>query len=382
MRFGPALPLLLGGVLTLSACVATTGDPAGVAVSSKDEACVLSSGTAPSGTITFTVTNDGSDVTEFSLLAADGLRVISELENIGPGLTRDLVVQLAAGDYIAACKPGLVGDGIRSDFLVTDSGTPIATSGDRAAQRTEASEQYRLYVRDQVGTLAEKTDEFLEAYLAGDDELARALYADTRVHWERIEPVAEAFGDLDPSMDAREADLIEGEPFTGWHHIEKTLWPPLEGYSLSADERRELADQLAEDTATLFDRVHAADFRIEPFQIGNTAKELLDELASGKVTGEEEFWSHTDLWGFQANLDGAWAAFSVLRPIVEQTDPALVEEIDRRFGELNALLAQHGSIEDGFAFYDTLSPAEVLDLARAVDALGEPLSRLTAAAIA
>ena len=63
----------------------------------------------------------GDDVTEFYLLGEDGLRVVSEVENVGPGLTRDLVVQVKPGTYYTACKPGMVGDGIRAEFTVTDS---------------------------------------------------------------------------------------------------------------------------------------------------------------------------------------------------------------------------------------------------------------------
>jgi iron uptake system component EfeO len=226
-----------------------------------------------------------------------------------------------------------------------------------------------------------KTDEFVEAYLAGDDEAAADMYADTRVHWERIEPVAEAFGDLDPSMDLREADLAENEEWTGWHHIEKNLFPPAEGYDLTQQQRQALADRLVSDTAELHTRVNADDFQIDAFQIGNGAKELLDEVASGKITGEEEAWSHTDLWDFQANLDGALVAFGVLRPVLEQTDSDLAAELDARFDAVQALLLEQGSVDEGFTYYTDLTEDEIQALARAVDALGEPLSQLTAAVV-
>jgi iron uptake system component EfeO len=350
-------------------------------VSSSDEACALSTTSAPAGSIVFTITNDGSDVTEFYLLGADGLRIVSELENIGPGITRELVVQVPAGDYVTACKPGMVGDGIRGAFTVLDTGVPVTPSGEHAEQLQAAADQYLLYVRDQVQSLETKTAEFLAAYEAGDDDTARALYADARVHWERIEPVAESFGDLDPSMDAREADLGPNEEWTGWHHIEKDLWPPAEGYGLTADQRASLAERLLADTQELSRRVNAQDFSIDAFQIGNGAKELLDEVTAGKITGEEEIWSHTDLWDFQANVDGARVAFEVLKPVLEQSDGTLAQELDSRFAALNALLARYGSIEEGFVYYDELTPEQVLELSRAVDALAEPLSRLTAATV-
>ncbi|WP_098483078.1 hypothetical protein [Georgenia soli] len=64
------------------------------------------------------VTNDGTEPTEFYLYEEDGQQVVGEVENIGPGLTRELKVNAVAGMYQTACKPGMVGDGIRAPFTV------------------------------------------------------------------------------------------------------------------------------------------------------------------------------------------------------------------------------------------------------------------------
>lgn len=368
--------------IALAACVPNNSDASeGIAVSSTADECRVAANEAPAGPVVFHVTNDGDDVTEFYLLAEDGLRIISEVENIGPGITRDLLVRVPQGKYLTACKPGMVGDGIQAAFTVTPSDSTVAPTGDREEQLTAAGQQYILYVRDQVQTLVQKTDEFVAAYEAGDYDTARAIYADARVHWERIEPVAESFGDLDPKTDAREADLAEGDEWTGWHRIEKHLWPPAEGYDLSADEQKALAEDLKANIATLSEEVNADDFTLDASQIGNGAVGLLDEVAAGKVTGEEEAWSHTDLWDFQANVDGALVAFGVLRDVVNETDPELVSTLDARFDTLNGLLAQYGSVDEGFVLYTELTPDQVKELSDAVNALSEPLSQLTAAAV-
>ena len=222
-----------------------------------------------------------------------------------------------------------------------------------------------------------KTQEFVELYKSGDDDAARALYADARVHWERIETVAESFGDLDPKMDAREADLEPGQKWTGWHLIEKDLWPArAEDYqALTDEERATYADDLMKNTTTLDDPVDDLTFTVD--QIANGSRGLLEEVATGKVTGEEEYWSRTDLWDFQANVDGARVGFEGVAPLVEQKDPELAAELETRFDELQALLdAQQTS--DGFTYYDDLTQDEIKQLADAVNALCEPLSRLTA----
>ncbi|PVU83618.1 PbrT family lead (Pb2+) uptake porter [Cellulomonas sp. WB94] len=378
------LPFAAGCVANTPASTSAAGSGA-VTVDSSATACTLSAATAPSGTLTFSVTNSGTDVTEFYVLAADGLRVVAEVENLGPGLTRDLVVQARPGTYVTQCKPGMVGEGIRSDFTVTDSGTTVGPTGDTATQLAEAEESYVSYVKDQVGTLISGTQEFAAAYVAGDDATARDLYAATRLHWERIEPVAESFGDLDPFLDLREADLEAGQAWTGWHLIEKDLWAPAADANggvaytpLTQTQREAAAAGLVANTQAVVDAVNAPGFTFEAFQIANGAKALLDEVATGKITGEEEIWSHTDLWDVQANLDGARVAFEVLRDVADAADPELVKTLDARFTDLAALVSAQGSAETGFTSYDALSTDQVKQIAAAVDAVSEPLSRLTA----
>ena len=228
------IPTVAVGLLATSACTDNApapapGDDAAAArvltVAASDTECTVSAAKAPSGTITFKVTNDGTKINEFYLLGEDGLRIVAEVENIGPGLTRDLVLTAPTGTYFTACKPGMVGDGIRAGFTITDSGEPVGPTGEDADLVKEADTQYASYVRDQVDQLLVKTQQFAQLVTERKDDEARALYADARVHWERVETVAESFGDLDPQMDAREADLEEGDEFTGWHRIEKDLWP-------------------------------------------------------------------------------------------------------------------------------------------------------------
>jgi iron uptake system component EfeO len=377
MRLPIPLLAVAGTLVVVASCTSNkSGSNEGaLTVNSTSDKCEVSAAQAPSGNVVFAVTNKGSDVTEFYLLGEDGLRIVGEVENIGPGITRNLVVEASPGSYFTACKPGMVGDGIRAPFTVTDSGKAVAT-GDAAALLATAAAQYKLYVRDQVTQLVDKTQQFADLYVAGKDDEARALYANARQHWERIEPVAESFGDLDPRLDLREADLEAGQVWTGWHAIEKDLWPPASGFTaLTPAERKVLADQLVADTKDLSGRVQ--DLTYTTTQLGNGAKELLDEVATGKVTGEEETWSHTDLWDFQANVDGARIAFENLKPALETKDPTLAATLTDRFAKLQALLDAHRA-GDGFVLYTDLTAEQIKALSDATNALSEPLSELTA----
>ena len=219
----------------------------------------------------------------------------------------------------------------------------------------------------------------MDAYAAGQDDRARELYPQARTYWERIETVAESFGDLDPKMDLREADLEEGQKWTGWHLIEKDLWPPASGYkSLSMAERATYADDLLANTKTLYAKTRTITFTAD--KIANGSRGLLDEVATGKVTGEEEYWSRTDLWDFQGNVDGARVGFEGLKPLLQKKDPELAEQITDRFADLQKLLDQTKQ-GDGFVTYDQLSKEQVKQLSDAVNALSEPLSQLAAAVV-
>ncbi len=381
----PLLVALLAATPLFAACTenadrdaADSGEARTIAVTSTADGCELSTTEAPAGRLTFEVTNDGSQVTEFYLLGEDGQRIVGEVENIGPQLSRELVVSAPAGSYVAACKPGMKGEGIRVDFTVTQSGQAPTVGTDAAVD--QALESYEDYVHEQTEQLVDKTREFVDLYKSGDDDQARALYPEARTHWERIETVAESFGDLDPKMDAREADLEPGQQWTGWHRIEKDLWlEDAEDYTpLTTKQRATYADDLLKNTEVLDGRVQKLTYTID--QVANGSRGLLEEVANGKVTGEEEFWSHTDLWDFQANVDGARVAFEGVEPIVSQNDPELAETLESRFADLQKLLDEQKTAT-GFTFHDDLTQDEIKALANAVNALAEPLSRLTAAVL-
>jgi iron uptake system component EfeO len=378
------MPLLAGctdNTQTQSPGAAASANPRALTVQSTDAECKLSATSAPSGTLTFAVTNGGSKVTEFYLYGEDGKRIVGEVENIGPGITRELVLKVEPGNYITACKPGMAGDGIRAPFSVSDSGEDQqGASGNDVELVEQANQKYREYVEDQTGQLVAMTAEFVVAYKARKDDEVRALYPVARMPWERIETVAESFGDLDPKLDLREADLEPGQKWTGWHRIEKDLWPArAKNYEpLSKAQRVAYSDDLVKNTAILHERVPELTFSAD--EIANGSRGLLDEVATGKITGEEEYWSRTDLWDFQANIEGAFVGFDGLRPLLKQKNPELDSQIAAKFATVQALLdAQREG--DGFKTYDKLTKAEIKELSDAVNALSEPLSKLAAAVV-
>jgi iron uptake system component EfeO len=355
--------------LTTAACASTEDDDGtapSITVASTDDACEVGATELPAGVHEFEVTNSGSKVTEFYVYA-DGDRVMAEVENIAPGLSRKLPVELPAGDYEAVCKPGMVGDGIRNALTVTGKATQLSDDESLA----QAGTDYQRYVQSQTAALLEQTTAFTTAVKAGDVAGAKALYPVARTYWERIEPVAESFGDLDPLIDGREGDQEPGQDFTGFHRIEKALWQDGDVSGMGP-----YADDLLTNVQEIVTR--ADEVTLDPLQLANGAKALLDEIATGKITGEEDRYSHTDLWDFAGNLAGSQAAVQALRPYLEESDPDLVTEIDERFAATEAELEQYRA-GDGWTLYDQLTQPQLKGLSDSITALTESVSQVAAA---
>jgi len=341
--------------------------PSEITVTASDSACELSGTEGATGANTFVITNNGTKVTEFYVYG-EGERVMGEVENISPGLQRKLIVQLGeAGTYQTACKPGMVGDGIRGDFKVTGDFVKI----DEAGKFKEASESYKRYVNSQTDALIAATQIFVDAVKKGDVNAAKAQFPIARTYYERIEPVAESFpNDLDPRIDLREADLEPGQKWTGFHRLEKDLWVT----GLQPDSNA-MADQLMADVKELDNGVKAPSWTIDSTQIAGGAQGLLDEVAASKITGEEDTFSHTDLWDFKANVDGSQTAVASVRPILDERNADLGKKVDQRFADVDVLLEKYRQ-GDGFVFYDKVTEPQRQELSRAIDALSKEVSQV------
>ncbi|ADD45315.1 iron uptake system protein EfeO [Stackebrandtia nassauensis] len=345
---------------------AKESDDGPIAVTATDDSCEVASTKAKAGTVTFKVKNDGKKVTEFYVYAK-GDRVMSEVENITPGNTRELIVELPAGKYETACKPGMVGDGIRGKFTVTGKAEKLTEDENLA----DAVKSYKRYVAKQSEALVDKTGEFVDAVKDEDIDKAKELFPISRTYWERIEPVAEIFGDLDPRVDAREDDFPKGpkDPeFGGFHKLEYDLW-----ITKDVSKSGKVADQLLKDVKEVVDRAEKEE--LTPLHLANGAKELLDEVATSKITGEEDRYSHTDLWDFAANLAGSEAAVASLRPVIDEKDPKLGKKLDEKFAAAEEALGEHAK-GDGWRLWDELSKSELKELSDAINALGEPVSEV------
>ncbi|HVV94790.1 MAG TPA: iron uptake system protein EfeO [Hyphomicrobiales bacterium] len=234
---------------------------------------------------------------------------------------------------------------------------------------------YKIYVGHQVADLVSHTRAFTAAVKAGDLAKAKALYAPARVYYESVEPIAELFSDLDGSIDSRADDheKKEADPgFTGFHRIEYGLFA-----KNSTEGLAPFADKLMADVLDLQKRIKG--LTVPPDKMVGGAADLIEEVASSKISGEEDRYSHSDLWDFQANIDGAKKIVDLLRPLTKKANPELAARIDQNFATVDKILAKYRAKNGGFETYDKLTPEDRKALQGPVTTLAEDLAKLKGA---
>ncbi|QMU77978.1 EfeM/EfeO family lipoprotein [Streptacidiphilus sp. PB12-B1b] len=350
-----------------SAAPAADAHKAVVDISTAD-GCAVNQKSFAAGAITFSITNkDAAAVSEVELLS--GQRIVGEKENLPPGFSGTFAVNVDAGSYTLYC-PGAQNE--NTTLTVTGK----AAGGDASVDSllTQGTKEYAAYVTGQVGYLVSSSEALQKAIQGGDLAAAQQAYMKARPYYEKIEPVAESFtvgsDNLDNDIDARTGDVPPAQ-WEGFHRIEMGLFQTKSLTGLSG-----YADGLVANVKKL--QTLTTGLSYKPFELANGAQELLDEVASSKITGEEERYSHIDLLDFQANDEGAEQAFAALQPALQKIDPSLTGSISSSFSALDTLVDTYrtGSNASGFQLYTSLNDSDKQKLAAAVKAVQEPLSQV------
>ena len=349
-----------------------SGDTTGVEqvnVRLVDTGCNPSKLEVAAGPTKFNVSNDDADsVTEFEVL--QGSSIAGEVELVAPGFTKSFSMTLKPGTYTMQCNGGSKNGG---KGTLTVTGTAKTVAGPSAAARASAVDAYRTYLETQANQLVANTTPFVAAVKAGDIGQAKSLYAAARVPYERIEPVAESYGDLDPRIDARAND-IDANKWRGFHKLEQALYQ-----HASLDGMGPVADKLLADVTELQGLVKTV--KLEPATIANGAVELLNEVSSSKVSGEEERYSHIDLVDLVANVEGARAAFEAVAPLLPEGSPVSAANITAKLDAINAAMVPYQQAGT-YVLYTALTPAQTRAIAQTIDAAAEPLSQVAEQVVA
>lgn len=355
-------------LLLAAACVSKAGDPGNgtVTVALTDAGCRPNPTSAPAGVVSFTVTNGNArNVSEAELLS--GGRMLGEQENLSPGLSGGFSLRLDNGTYQIYC-PGAGQE--KFDFTVTGTSTGSWRTNPALVAATG---QYATWITGQVGQLVTATQSFVDEIDAGDLRQAQIGYAQARVFYERVEPVAEIWGNLDRDIDGRIDDFAKPADFQGFHKLEQLMFA-----QATLTGAQPYANRLLANTKQLQALVGQATY--QPAEIADGATSLIDEIQKTKVTGEEERYAHVDLVDFQANLAGSIQAFTVLEPALRKIDPDLASTVRDRYQDVVTALAPYqqspGYLNTGFVDYGTVGPAARKTLSQVVNAFAEAMSKV------
>jgi iron uptake system component EfeO len=330
--------------------------------------CELDATKFAAGGITFKITNkDATAVSEVELLA--GERILGEKENVPPGLDGQFAVKIDAGKYTLYC-PGAPQE--KSTITVTGKAAPVDNSV--AALLKQGTSAYKKYVDTQVGYLVQSTGKLNTALHGTSLKAAQDAYIAARPFYEKIEPVAESFvsgkQNLDADIDARAGD-VPAAKWSGFHRIEQLLF---QNHTLAGAQQ--WGAKLVTDVSLLQQKTNALTYQAP--DLANGAQELLDEVASSKITGEEERYSHIDIVDMANNIEGAEQAFADLEPAVNKIDADLADQITAQFAALDKVINKYRTTSNssGYVFYTSLNNADRHALAAAVKAVQEPLSNV------
>ena len=251
--------------------------------------------------------------------------------------------------------------------------TAEQTANQGKVDLSKETAEYKKYVEGQIDMLLKDTENFAQLLKTGKLDEAKKVYPLIRMAYERSEPIAESFGESDVKIDYRLVDFKEEfkneEGWKGFHRIEKILW---EQNTTKGTEK--YADELVNDIKEL--KAKIATIEVTPDLMVTGAIDLLNEVSTQKITGEEEVFSHTDLYDFRANIEGAQKIFELFRPKLEKKDAKLVTTLDTEFKAVNALLDKYMTDDKHYKLYTELKPEDTKALAEAVTKLGEPLSQM------
>ena len=343
-------------------------------------ACVLDHTSAKAGPVTFRVTNrSATAISELELLLNN--RILGEKENLAPGLPAvSFTKTLSGGAYQIYC-PGAEQDMVA--FTITGTRAPRPT-GSTAQLLATGAEEYKQYVDSQVDAMVVAVNRLKKAIDSDDLTEAKRLYPPARPFYEKIESYVDLFvipgfdatdnhGILDYLIDMRASNLDPEVGWHGFHAIERDLF----GTGAISGRTKELAAELRDNVTQLRDLVKGLHY--SPEDLANGAADLLEEVQSTKITGEEEAFSHYDLIDFANNVEGAEQAFVSLRPGMEKIDPDLSDRVSAEFAKVKALLKEYRDpdIPGGYRLYTAeLRESDGAKLSKRIHALQEPLSRI------
>ena len=274
------------------------------------------------GPQTLLIHNSSSTVVEVQLVNSTNGAVYAQVENMGPGTTRSMPVNIGSGQYSFSCT-GM-------DYAIPNGAVvqvPGRISGGSAIlplgpeQLNSITAQAHAYVVSGLAALVSQTSALVADIRGGDLSAARSAWLTAHLTWERLGSAYGMFGSYDNAIDGLPFGLADGvnDPhFTGFYRLEYGLW-----HGQSADELTGPASQLDIQVRAL--QTAWPGIELSPtLAVGDLAlrtHEILEDAMQNQLSGLDDFGSGTTLATFAAGIDATRAQLSILYPFLVTRDP-------------------------------------------------------------
>jgi iron uptake system component EfeO len=282
------------------------------------------------------------------------------------GISRRGFLSLAALGGVATVTGGALGVGAGASVAVaqdTGEGDPFGAQVDRGLE-------YFRRRADQQLPLAEN---LVEALRFGDLEWTMGAYVNARPPYEEIETLAASFEQTDSDIDARPYSFDAGEKsedFKGFHRIEALIYRDVD---LAA--ALPYAEGLVESVKTLRQDLGVRENFDSKSQFEGMVA-LATEVASKKISSEEETYSGQSLLIFCQNWTGIYSQFEPFIDELERREPNVAAEVTDSYNAAQGLLEPY--FESGnwtAAPYDTVGMSRRAEIVKASYRLRESLLR-------
>jgi len=207
--------------------------------------------------------------------------------------------------------------------------------GEEPAGASTAAEMqdYRSYLEDEAASLLDWTEQLRGQIAVGEAGKAGSRYATSRVQYGQLLPAQLMIDDIDQRLNGPQ---VEGQPFTGYHRIEKPLFA-----AESTAGLKPVAKALVFEVRKL--RSEIAAMPLAPAPLAAATEQLLNRVVSRQLTGKEEPYSGVDLVDASASIEGAEAAFKAISPSLGPEADSLEAEVEAAFKQIYGRLKQFGT---------------------------------------
>jgi iron uptake system component EfeO len=317
--------LVVAAALLAAAVTACGSSPpprssSATAISFNDASCGGAWHLASPGWHTFEITNKADYGAEVDLTNPANGAVYDELQNMGPGTTAPMSLDVGSGRYAFLCAV--------EDFDPV-TGPTVTVGGHATGARAilpvtyndlyALAKEYATYTEARLQELAGETTSLTAEVRAGDLTAAKRGWLTAHLQYETLGAAYDAFGNFDDEIDGRaDAVGVSSPKWTGFYRLEYGLW-----HGQPVRELTRVADTLNTDVHQLL--AWWPGQQIPLLDVGLRTHEILENALEFQLTGHDDYGSGTTLATTLANIEGTRYLLSLLHPLLAPRDPQLPE---------------------------------------------------------